>query len=73
MGRLINKILRLALSGAAMRSGHLQAEAARISASDRAGFYYRSCELRFAEKLDCIPDSQSSHGCPYSAGRLSRK
>jgi hypothetical protein len=54
------KLLRVFISGAVMRSGQMQAEVSRIWAADNRGsFYSRSCELRFAEKLDCIPEKAS--------------
>jgi hypothetical protein len=62
------KLLRVFISGAVMRSGHIQAEVSRIwAAGDRGSFYSHSCELRFAEKLDCIPERSSKSALSASA------
>lgn len=63
--------LRLVISGCVMRSGQIQGEASRIwAAGDRGSFYSRCCELRFAEKLDCIPERSSKSALSAPAAGL---
>lgn len=73
MGKFINKILRLVISGAVMRSGEVQAEVSRIwAATDRTSFYERSGEARFIERegLACIAEKASRVALSASAAGL---